>query len=175
NQPVCVHYRNELRGVHMFPVDPTIMPANVNMAPTPTPPFAPFPPGYPAFQSPIPMIVHLHGGYTPSTSDGFPQAWFTADERITGPAFSSSTFHYFNGQLATTLFYHDHTLGMTRLNVAAGLVGAYLIRDPNDPIARLLPSGRFEIPLIFQDKAFNTDGSIAFTQVGDNPDIHPYW
>jgi FtsP/CotA-like multicopper oxidase with cupredoxin domain len=42
-------------------------------------------------------------------------------------------------------------------------------------IAPLLPTGRFEIPLLIQDRAFNDDGSIHFTQVGDNPDIHPYW
>ena len=64
---------------------------------------------------------------------------------------------------------------MTRLNVAAGLEGTYLIRDQNDPIAPLLPSGKYEIPLMLHDRAFNSDGSIHFTQVGDNPDIHPYW
>ena len=64
---------------------------------------------------------------------------------------------------------------MTRLTVAAGLAGAYLIREKNDPIAPLLPSGKFEFPLLIQDRAFNDDGSIHFTQVGDNPDIHPYW
>jgi FtsP/CotA-like multicopper oxidase with cupredoxin domain len=151
------------------------MVANPNNAPTPIPPFLAFPPGYKLFQSPIPMVVHLHGGVTPSASDGFPRGWFTHDERFLGPAFTSTTFHYYNAQLATTLWYHDHTIGMTRLNVAAGLVGAYLIREKNDPIAPLLPSGRFEIPLLIQDKSFLTDGSIDFTQVGDNPDIHPYW
>jgi spore coat protein A, manganese oxidase len=174
-EPIFVHYTNELRGTHMFPVDPTLMVANPNNAPMPDPPFNPFPPGYAQFQSPIPTVVHLHGGVTPSTSDGFPSGWSTADERFTGPNFTSTTFHYFNAQLATTLWYHDHTIGMTRLNVAAGLAGAYIIREHDDPIAPLLPQGRFEIPLILQDRSFNTDGSIAFTQVGDNPDIHPYW
>ena len=174
-QPIFVRYHNQLFGRHIFPVDPTLMVANPNGIPTPTPPFLPFPPGYALAQSPIPTVTHLHGGVTPSDSDGFPRAWFTANEAITGPAFSSSTFHYFNAQLATTLWYHDHTIGMTRLNVAAGLAGTYIIRDPNDPIAPLLPDGRFEFPLMLQDRSFNTDGSIAFTQVGNNPDIHPYW
>ena len=53
--------------------------------------------------------------------------------------------------------------------------GTYIIRDPNDNIAPLLPQGKFEMPLMLMDRAFNTDGSIHFTQVGDNPDIHPYW
>ena len=172
---ILVRYRNELEGDHIFPVDPTLMVANPNGMPMPEPPFTPFPPGYEAAQDPIPIVTHLHGGVTPSDSDGFPEAWFTRGELKKGPAFTSSTFRYFNAQLATTLWYHDHTIGMTRLNVAAGLAGAYLIREPNDPIAPLLPSGKYEIPLILQDRAFNGDGSIHFTQVGDNPGIHPYW
>lgn len=175
NQRIFVHYRNQLDGDLIFPNDPTIMGANVNNAPIPHAPFRPFPPGYARFQSPIPTVVHLHGGVTPSASDGFPEAWFTQDEEKTGPAFTSSTFEYFNSQLATTLWYHDHTLGMTRLMVAAGLEGTYIVRENNDPIAPLLPSGKFEIPLMLTDRAFNSDGSIHFTQVGDNPDIHPYW
>src|SRR5215831_10045072 len=121
NQRIFVHYRNDLDGALIFPVDPTIMGANVNNAPIPTPPFKPFPPGYEQFQDPIPMVVHLHGGVTPSDSDGFPEAWFTQNEGRKGPAFTSSTFEYFNAQLATTLWFHDHTLGMTRLLVEAGL------------------------------------------------------
>jgi spore coat protein A len=175
NQRIFVHYVNDLDGDLMFPVDPTIMGANVNNSPIPTPPFQPFPPGYGQFQAPIPTVAHLHGGVTPSASDGYPEAWFTKGEHRKGPAFTSSTFEYFNAQLPTTLWYHDHTLGMTRLLVAAGLAGTYLIRDNNDPIAPLLPSGEFEIPLMLMDRAFNTDGSIHFTQVGDNPGIHPYW
>jgi FtsP/CotA-like multicopper oxidase with cupredoxin domain len=172
---IRVHFRNELEGAHIFPVDPTLMFANPNNLPMLEPPFKPFPPGYAGAQAPIPIVTHLHGGVTPADSDGFPFAWFTRREQKKGPAFSSSTFEYFNAQLATTLWYHDHTIGMTRLNVTAGLEGTYLIREQNDPIAPLLPSGKYEIPLMLHDRAFNTDGSIHFTQVGDNPDIHPYW
>lgn len=172
---IFVRYKNEIAGSHIFPVDPTLMVANPNNAPMPDPPFRPFPPGYDAYQRPVPVVTHLHGGVTRSDSDGFPFAWFTPNEQIKGPAFTSSTFHYPNAQLATTLWYHDHVIGMTRLNVNAGLEGTYIIRDPNDPIAHLLPSGKYEMPLMLSDKAFNSDGSIHFTQVGDNPDIHPYW
>jgi spore coat protein A len=174
-QPISVHYRNQLEGNHIFPVDPTLGVANPNNMPKPEPPFKPYPPGYQQAQRPIPMVVHLHGGITPSASDGFPEAWFTKDELKKGPAFTSSTFTYPNANLATTLWYHDHVIGMTRLNVAAGLAGTYIVRDPRDPIAPLLPSGRFEIPLMIQDRAFNDDGSIHFAQNGVNPDIHPYW
>ena len=172
---IRVHFRNDLEGRHIFPVDPTLMVANPNNAPMPDPPFLPFPPGYDTAQSPIPIVTHLHGGVTPSDSDGFVESWFTKDERKKGPTFTSSTFEYYNAQLPTTLWYHDHTLGITRLNVVAGLEGTYLIRDQNDAIAPLLPSGKYEIPLMLHDRAFNTDGSIHFTQVGANPDIHPYW
>ena len=171
-QHIRVHFVNKLAGDHIFPVDPTIMFANPNNI-TPRAPFRPFPPGYGRAQNPIPVVTHLHGGVTPSDSDGFVTSWFTKDEVKKGPDFTSSTFEYFNAQLATTLWYHDHTLGMTRLTVAAGLAGAYLIREKNDPIAPLLPSGKFEMPLLIQDRAFNDDGSIHFTQVGDNPDVHP--
>jgi len=187
NQRIFVHYINDLDGPHMFPVDPTIMAANPNNAPIPQPPYSdaagnplvPFPPGFPQFQSPIVTVPHLHGGYTPSASDGFPESWFTDEtegQQITGPTFTGTTFEYFNGQLPTLLWYHDHALGMTRLNLAAGLEGMFIIRDPqNDKIAPLLPSGNFEWPLMLTDRAFNSDGSIHFTTVGDNPDFHPYW
>jgi FtsP/CotA-like multicopper oxidase with cupredoxin domain len=173
---IFVNYTNNLSGPHQFPVDPTIMAANPNNAPIPTAPFAPFPPGYPQFQSPIVTVAHLHGGVTPSDSDGFPLSWFSKGLTRTGPTFDGTTFEYFNGQLATMLWYHDHALGMTRLNLAAGLEGMYIIRDPqHDNIAPLLPSGQFEMPLMLTDRAFNTDGSIQFNIDGDNPDLHPYW
>lgn len=176
NQRIFVRYTNNLDGAHMFPVDPTIMAANPNHAPIPTAPFAPFPPGYPQFQSPIVTVAHLHGGVTPSDSDGFPESWFSKNLTRIGPTFDGTTFEYFNGQLPTTLWYHDHALGMTRLNLAAGLEGVYIIRDPqNDNVAPLLPSGQFEMPLMLTDRAFNSDGSIHFTTVGDNPGTHPYW
>jgi spore coat protein A len=186
NRRIFVHYNNELEGSHMFAVDPTIMAANPNNAPIPQPPYVdasgnllvPFPPGYPQFQSPIVTVPHLHGGVTPSDSDGFPESWFSdfSENPRTGPTFKSTTFEYFNGQLPTLLWYHDHALGMTRLNLAAGLEGMFVIRDPeHDNIAPLLPSGQFEVPLMLTDRAFNSDGSIQFTTVGDNPDFHPYW
>ena len=176
DQRIFVNYTNNLSGAHMFPVDPTIMAANPNNAPIPTAPFAPFPPGYAQFQSPIVTVAHLHGGVTPSDSDGFPLSWFSRGQTRTGPTFDGSTFEYFNGQLPTMLWYHDHALGMTRLNLAAGLEGMFIIRDPaHDAVAPLLPSGQFEMPLMLTDRAFNTDGSIQFNIDGDNPDLHPYW
>lgn len=97
--------------------------------------------------------VHLHGGNTEPGSDGYP-----ADTFLSG---TTRPYHYDNDQESTTLWYHDHSLGVTRLNVYAGLAGSYLIRDPRE-LALNLPSGAYEIPLVFTDKLLNTDGSQAY-------------
>jgi FtsP/CotA-like multicopper oxidase with cupredoxin domain len=180
--PIQVQWRNNLYGVsHLLPVDPTIHWANP-LGMIAAAPFNAYPPGYAQAQSPVPIVTHLHGGEVPSVSDGGPQEWFTPGETITGPDFVTSLYDYPNGQLPTTLWYHDHALGMTRLNVVAGLAGFYLLRgstnpiDPNyDPIAAILPSGPYEVPLAIQDRTFNIDGSLSFPAVGVNPGLHPYW
>ena len=59
------------------------------------------------------------------------------------------------------LWYHDHAIGQTRLNVYAGLAGVYLIRDDEED-ALGLPSGDYEVPLIIQDRSFATDGSLTY-------------
>lgn len=175
NIPVNVTWKNKLTGSHLFAVDPTIHWANPNNMPMmPMKPWPIFPPGFPEAQSPVPIVTHLHGGEVKSDSDGHPDAWITANGK-TGPAFSSFPFHYPNKQPPATLWYHDHTLGMTRLNVMAGLAGLYLLRDPKDSIAPLLPSGKYEVPLVIQDRSFNLDGSLFFDSMGNNPTIHPYW
>jgi hypothetical protein len=87
----------------------------------------------------IPMVPHLHGGEQPAAIDGGPEQWFTSDGAKHGLAFytkdgSSSnyaTFRYPNVQQAAPLWFHDHTLGATRLNVYAGLAGGYVLTDPN--------------------------------------------
>lgn len=180
--PVQVTWVNKITGPSMFPVDPTIMWANPNNMPSPSQPFTSFPPGYNQAQSPVPLVPHLHGGEDQSTFDGGPLAWFTYNG-IHGPEYNSYTptssnaavYYYPNQQPATTLWYHDHALGMTRLNVMAGLAGFYMIRDPNDPLASQLPSGQYEVPLAIQDRSFNVDGSLWFPSDGNNPDVHPYW
>ncbi|MDQ1707402.1 MAG: hypothetical protein QOJ88_613 [Pyrinomonadaceae bacterium] len=102
--------------------------------------------------------VHLHGGNTEPGSDGHPDATF-----LPGATYN---YRFQNNQEATTLWYHDHALGITRLNVPTGLAGMYWMRDARDtgladnPIG--LPSGDSEVPLIIQDKLFNSDGTMAF-------------
>ena len=179
--PISVKWVNNITGSSLFPVDPTLHWADPNNI-TMNSPFEPYPPGYPQAQSPVPIVAHLHGGEDPSTSDGVPEQWWTSTglhgadyttEAQTDP--NAAIYHYPNLQQAATLWYHDHALGLTRINVLAGLAGFYFIRDPADPVAPLLPSGKYEVPLVLQDRSFNVDGSIWFPNEGANPYLHPYW
>jgi FtsP/CotA-like multicopper oxidase with cupredoxin domain len=151
--------------------------------------------GVPAFGSPaaenyngpIPAVVHIHGGEVPPQLDGGPDSWMTSDGNHVGSAFYSkdgvtpknyATYRYPNCQEGALIWFHDHTLGATRLNVYAGLAGAYLIVDPNDP---LLPSLPPLFPLVIQDRMFDTNGQLFFPADSaanvlwaTNPE-HPYW
>lgn len=173
--PIKVQWVNKLTDPNFLPVDPTIHWANPNNIPTPLPPFPLFPPGFPLAQTPVPLVTHLHGGEVRSDSDGGPDAWFTAGEEKTGPGFFTSRYTYPNTQEPTTLWYHDHALGTTRLGVYAGLAGFYLLRDPENEIEKLLPSGPYEIPIVIQDRSFYEDGSLLYPTEGVNRNIHPYW
>ncbi len=180
--PVQVTWTNRITTPHMFPVDPTIHWANPNNMPHPMPPFPPFPPGFLQAQSPVTLVTHLHGAIVQPDSDGGPEQWWTADGkhgpdyRTTKPTSANSAVYYYaNSQEPTTLFYHDHALGVTRLNVQSGLAGFWKINDFLDSIAKKLPSGQYDIPLAIQDRNFNADGSMWFPAEGVNPDIHPYW
>jgi hypothetical protein len=89
--PDITHYRNELAGEHLAPVDPTVDWANPNNFPKPTPPFAPFPPGYPQAQSPITHTTHSHGLEVLPEFDGTPDTWFTMNG-IVGPEYVSNDY-----------------------------------------------------------------------------------
>ncbi len=149
------------------------------------------------YRGPVPIVTHLHGAHVEPVSDGYPEAWWLPDAKnipvgyaMSGTLFDDRTgnnpgdlgyvdYRYINTQDETTLWYHDHALGMTRLNVYAGLAGFYLLRDPvngqekdlnlpgpapkvgdaqgNDPYGNY-----FEIPLVIQDRSFNRDGSLFY-------------
>jgi spore coat protein A len=118
-------------------------------------------------------VAHLHGACALPEDDGYPEAWFTAhDER--GPKFNPRPSSYPNCQASATLWYHDHALGITRLNVYAGLAGFYLIRDQTEK-ALNLPRDEFEIPLMLQDRLFHRDGSLHYPKVVNGPKEHPIW
>jgi len=135
-----------------------------------------------------PAVVHLHGGEVPSMFDGGPEQWFTPDG-LHGPGFASlggpanaATYLYPNAQEAATLWFHDHALGATRLNVYAGLAAFYLLRDPAGtgldtgiPATGGLPAGPYEIEIAIQDRIFDTNGQLLFPDLGINPAVHPYW
>jgi FtsP/CotA-like multicopper oxidase with cupredoxin domain len=139
------------------------------------PPMAPWNQHY---NGPIPAVVHLHGGEVPPELDGGPDAWFTSDGAFKGHGYYSyagaagneAIYVYPNTQEASPIWFHDHTLGATRLNVYAGLAGGYLVTDPaNDPAN--LPG---LVPLIIQDRMFDTTGQLFFPNIGINPE-HPFW
>lgn len=141
NEKVMVKWRNYLPDKHFLPVDKTLH--GVKDEPE------------------VRTVVHLHGAEVEPESDGYPEAWFTRNYRQTGPFFTRRIYCYPNRQRATTLWYHDHALGITRLNVYAGLAGFYLIRDRVEDSLNL-PKGDYEIPLLIQDRSFNPDGSLFY-------------
>ncbi|HEV8337190.1 MAG TPA: multicopper oxidase domain-containing protein [Candidatus Polarisedimenticolia bacterium] len=99
-------------------------------------------------------VVHLHGGHVPAAFDGYPESTFL-------PGDPPVTYTYPNDQQAGFIWFHDHALGVTRLNVYMGLAGAYLIRDSVEDAINL-PAGQYEVPLVIQDKKLNPDGSLKY-------------
>jgi spore coat protein A len=148
------------------------------------------------YTGPIPTVVHLHGAEDSSSFDGAPEAWFTPDGRH-GKGYSTlvatdpnaAVYQYHNDQQATTLWFHDHSLGMTRINVFSGLAAFYFIRDQFDTGRRdnslRLPAGNQEIELMIQDRQFDTNGQLLFPDSAANPSlvdgppgnpgVHPFW
>ncbi len=175
--PSRVTWRNQIERPHILAVDPVLHWANPNAVEHPDAPFTPFPPGYAKAQFPVPVVTHTHGLVVKPQFDGTAEEWFTAFGHR-GASHVSNVYELPNEQPSTQLFYHDHAMGITRLNVYSGLVGpAYFIRDPNSPLDRPgspLPRGEFEIPLTVADRAFFTDGELDFPRESDNPFL-PYW
>ena len=148
-EPVLVEWVNELPQKHFLPIDHTLH-------------------GAEADKPEVRTVVHLHGGRTGPESDGYPEDWFVPGK--------SATCFYPNEQEATSLFYHDHAMGITRLNAVAGLMGLYLIRDDFEDSLHL-PSGAYEIPLVLFDRSFHLDGQIYYPVSGkpDAPWVSEYY
>ena len=151
-QPLTVKWINELPLKHFLPIDTTIHGSEE---------------GVPEVRT----ITHVHGAQVLPESDGYPDSWCTPDGKL-GAVPAANPSHYPNDQAATTLWYHDHALGITRLNVYAGLAGLYLIRDDEED-ALNLPSGPYEIPLLIQDRSFAADGTLLYPPA--NNGTHPMW
>jgi FtsP/CotA-like multicopper oxidase with cupredoxin domain len=153
------------------------------------------------YTGPVPVSPHLHGGEVPSESDGGPNSWFTPGLfPFTGPSWgidgTDREYFYPNTQEAATLWYHDHALGVTRLNVYAGLAGFYLLKGDeeeaamlpgwsgDDKVQEVVPPGKTgtfspqpylpEIEVVFQDRMFDQEGKLYFPNLPPNPD-HPFW
>ena len=153
-QAVKVRYANKLTHVRYpvdVPVDQTMHWADPRNE------------GNPAnrpYTGPVPLVAHQHGGDTMAGSDGVPDAWATPNDEITGRVFNP-LYTYDNRQEATQLWYHDHTVGVTRLNVYMGLAGNYFIRDANEDALRL-PKYPYEVPLMIQDRQFLENGELFY-------------
>ena len=115
----------------------------------------------------VPGVAHQHGGHTDSDFDGLPEQWFSPTG-LTGGEYMTNLYTYDGSQEAATLWYHDHALGITRLNVYAGLAGFYLLRDDNEQhliATNQIPGGDFEIEMVIQDRMFYPDGRLAYPDV----------
>jgi spore coat protein A len=108
-------------------------------------------------------VTHVHGARVPSKYDGYPTDWFVPGK--------SRTCLYPLQQDAATLWYHDHAMGLNRLNTYAGLFGMFLVRDKVEDSLHL-PSGKYEIPLTLYDRELTTDGQLFYPTSGD-PE-HPW-
>jgi FtsP/CotA-like multicopper oxidase with cupredoxin domain len=183
---------------HLLPVDPTLHWANPpggsggrDMRPD----FTSTPGRY---TGPVPIVTHLHGGHSAEESDGYAEAWFLPDADNIPSGYATigtfydefrekfyakwgvpwdegtATFQYLNDQRASTLWFHDHSLGMTRVNVYAGPAGFYVLRGGSSdlpggvlpgpaPKAGDPPGTRYyEVPIAIQDRSFNQDGSLFY-------------
>ncbi|WP_281242098.1 multicopper oxidase family protein [Lentibacillus persicus] len=160
-EPVNIKWTNKLPDKHLLPIDKSFH--NLDKLPE------------------VRTVTHLHGSETKPESDGYPEAWYTRNSRETGPDFKTDVYHYPNQQRGATLWYHDHAMGITRLNVYAGLAGMYLIRDEREKHMQL-PAGDYEIPLIIMDRSFQDNGDLFYPPQPDdpqenwpNPSIRPFF
>jgi spore coat protein A len=140
-QPMMVEWVNSLPNRHFLPIDHTLHGAEKSL---------------PEVRS----VIHLHGGRTPADSDGYPENWVVPGK--------SQTCFYPCKQDAALLFYHDHSMGINRLNIYAGMQGLFIVRDPLEAGLNL-PGGKYEIPMLVCDRLLRTDGQLVYP-VSPNPE-----
>lgn len=137
---ISVEWRNSLPAKHFLPIDHTLHGAGKNVPDVRT-------------------AVHVHGAKVPADSDGFPDDWFTPGHSV--------VYRYPLQQDAATLWYHDHAMGIERLNQYAGLYGFFFVQDESQNSLNL-PSGQFDIPLAIADRLFYADGQLRYPDSGDH-------
>jgi len=133
-QEILVDWPNLLPSKHFLPIDHKLMGAERD-------------------QPEVRTVVHLHGAKAPPVSDGYPENWYTPGH--------TSVYHYPNDQEAALLWYHDHAMGINRLNILAGMLGLYIVRDDYERSLNL-PSGAHEVPLVLTDRTFKEDGQLYY-------------
>jgi spore coat protein A len=136
-EELLVEWANELPQQHFLPIDYRLHGAE----------------GTPQVR----MVSHMHGARVPPDSDGFPEDWFVPGKSV--------LYHYPNQQDAAMLWYHDHAMGINRLNVYAGLFGAAIVRDKVED-ALNLPSGKYEVPLVLFDRMITPEGQLYYPVSG---------
>jgi spore coat protein A len=136
--PLLIEWSNELPQRHFLPIDHTLHGAGANV---------------PESRA----VVHVHGARVRPEADGYPDSWFTPGNK--------QVYRYPMRQQSATLWYHDHAMGIERLNVYAGLFGTFLLRDEVEHSLRL-PRDEFELPLIIADRQFNADGRLYYPTSG---------
>jgi len=139
-EPLLIEWVNALPAKHFLPID-----HNVHGAERSKPE--------------VRAVTHVHGARVHADSDGWPEDWYEPGH--------SASFHYPGVQEAASLWYHDHAMGITRLNIYAGLYGAFNVRDA-DEAALGLPSGEHDLPLILCDRLIARDGKLYYP-VSDDP------
>src|SRR6185312_14876997 len=136
---LLIEWANELPARHLFAVDHRVHGAESD-------------------KPDVRVVTHVHGAKAPPESDGYPEDWWVGGK--------SRTDYYPNAQDAALLWYHDHAMGITRLNIYAGLLGAFVIRDAAED-ALDLPKGACEIPLVLYDRNLTRDGQLSYPTAAD--------
>jgi spore coat protein A, manganese oxidase len=137
-QEMLIEWANELPVRHFLPIDHRLHGAEID-------------------KPEVRTVVHIHGAKVPPASDGYPEDWYTRGKSV--------TYHYPNDQEAAMLWYHDHAMGINRLNVYAGLAGVFIVRDAVED-ALNLPKGSHEIPLVICDRFLRKDGQLDYPASG---------
>jgi spore coat protein A, manganese oxidase len=136
---LLVDWINDLPKEHLFPIDHGVH-------------------GAESSKPDVRAVTHLHGGKVPPKSDGYPEDWLVPGK--------SALYFYPNQQEAAHLWYHDHAIGITRLNVYAGLFGSLFVRDSFEDGLNL-PKGKYEIPISFCDRMLDSDGQLYYPVAAD--------
>jgi len=121
----------------------------------------------------VPIVAHVHGGHSDPSADGNPEFFFSPNWAVRGPQWVGKKYNYDHSQPAGTMWYHDHALGITRLNVYAGMAGFYILRDeydtglPGNPLD--LPAFPYEAAFAIQDRMFKANGELFYPAFPGDP------